>query len=107
MKTKLHLFACIAALCCALTAYAQTAAPEFKPPLDASMPGGPKGLAIAEGKKLLMDTRRLLPNNVGNGLNCTNCHLDAGTSANASPWVGIWGVFPEYRARSGDRKSVV
>lgn len=80
---------------------AQNAAPDFKPPLEASIPAGPKGLAIQEGKKLLTDTRRLLPKNVGNGLNCTNCHLDAGTTANASPWVGIWGVFPEYRSRSG------
>ena len=107
MKTACHLPACIAAVGSTFVAAAQTAAPDFKAPLDASIPSGPKGLAIQEGKKLLTDTRRLLPNNVGNGLNCTNCHLDAGTSANASPWVGIWGVFPEYRARSGKVISLI
>ena len=107
MKTVCHLLAGIVAVGSTFIAAAQTAAPDFKAPLDASIPSGPKGLATQEGKKLLTDTRRLLPNNVGNGLNCTNCHLDAGTSANASPWVGIWGVYPEYRARSGKVISLI
>ena len=85
MKTVCNLLVCIAAVSSPFIAAAQTAAPDLKAPFDASIPSGPKGLAIQEGKKLLTDTRRLLPNNVGNGLNCTNCHLDAGTSANASP----------------------
>src|SRR5262249_481664 len=38
---------------------------------------------------------------VGNGLNCSSCHLDAGRRAYAAPWVGLWGVFPEYRSRNG------
>ena len=101
MKIAIRLFTCLAALVVSVHATAETTAPDFKPPLEATLPSGPKGVAIAEGKKLMTDTRRLLPKNVGNGLNCTNCHLDAGTAANASPWVGIWGVFPEYRARSG------
>ena len=101
MKTALQFLACMAAFAGSFSAAAQTAAPDFKPLLDTNIPSGPKGVAIQEGKKLLTDTRRLLPKNVGNGLNCTNCHLDAGTTANASPWVGIWGVFPEYRSRSG------
>lgn len=101
MKIVLQLLNCLMLASIGFGAAAQNAAPDFKLPLDSSVPSGPKGVAIGEGKKLLTDTRRLLPNNVGNGLNCTNCHLDAGTSANASPWVGIWGVFPEYRARSG------
>ena len=101
MRTAFRLLACLLALGVSGQGAAQTAAPDFKPPLDTTLPGGPKGVAIAEGKKLMTDTRRLLPQNVGNGLNCTNCHLDGGTTANASPWVGIWGVFPEYRARSG------
>lgn len=88
-------------LLASFSAAPQTAAAEFQPPTEASIPPGPKGMAIQEGKKLLSETRQRLPKNVGNGLNCTNCHLDGGTTANASPWVGIWGVFPEYRSRSG------
>ena len=78
---------------------AQTAG--LTPPPESSIPAGPKGVAIQEGKKLLTETRQRLPNSVGNGLNCTNCHLASGTVANAGPWIGIWGVFPEYRSRSG------
>jgi thiosulfate dehydrogenase len=73
----------------------------FTVPPESSIPAGPKGVAIQEGRRLLTETHRRLPNHVGNGLNCTNCHLAGGTTANASPWVGIWGVFPEYRSRSG------
>ncbi len=73
----------------------------FSPPPEASIPTGPFGAAITEGKKLLTETHQRLPQNVGNGLNCTNCHLTGGTTPGASPWVGIWGVFPEYRSRSG------
>lgn len=83
---------------------AQTAAPpasRLTSPPESSIPTGPKGVAIQEGKKLLTETRQRLPNNVGNGLNCTNCHLAGGTVGNAGPWIGIWGVFPEYRSRSG------
>lgn len=85
----------------ACNAGAQVTAPEFKPPPESSIPSGPKGVAIQEGKMLLTETHQRLPKNVGNGLNCTSCHLAGGTTANAAPWVGIWGVFPEYRSRSG------
>lgn len=74
---------------------------EFKLPAESTIPAGPQGDAIRNGKLLLSETYQRLPNNVGNKLTCANCHLGAGTVVNASPWVGIWGVFPEYRARSG------
>jgi thiosulfate dehydrogenase len=80
---------------------AQTVVPEVRPPAESSIPAGPRGSAIQEGRKLMNETHQRLPKNVGNGLNCTNCHLAGGATANASPWVGIWGVFPEYRSRSG------
>ena len=80
---------------------AQDTATGFTSPPDSSIPVGPRGIAIKEGKKLLTETRQRLPSNVGNALNCTNCHLAGGATAYSSPWVGIWGVFPEYRSRSG------
>lgn len=80
---------------------AQVSPPPMAAPAETTIPDGPKGAAIREGKLLLTETRQRLPKNVGNGLNCTSCHLAGGTTANASPWVGIWGVFPEYRSRSG------
>jgi thiosulfate dehydrogenase len=38
---------------------------------------------------------------VGNDLHCTSCHLQGGTVPGAGPWVGITGVFPEFRSRNG------
>jgi thiosulfate dehydrogenase len=81
---------------------AEPAAPAaFKIPDEASIPAGPAGDAIKLGKTLITDTHKLLPANVGNGLNCSNCHLAAGTTPGAAPYVGLWGVFPEFRARGG------
>jgi thiosulfate dehydrogenase len=76
-----------------------TGAP-FNPPALDSMPGGQIGAAIKQGQSLIVNTHALLPKNVGNGLNCSNCHLDNGTKQYASPFVGLWGVFPEYRSRN-------
>ena len=78
----------------------------FNVPDDATIPTGPKGDAIRFGKELVTHTDKLLPNNVGNGLACSNCHLGAGTKQSAAPFVGIWGVFPEYRARSATMDSL-
>jgi thiosulfate dehydrogenase len=75
-------------------------------PDEINIPSGPEGAAIEFGKKLVTDTRKLLPNNVGNGLNCTNCHLGSGTVAFAGPFVGLWGMFPEYRNRGGNIDSL-
>jgi len=63
-------------------------------------PSGPVGDAIRHGYKILTETRAMLPTNVGNGLNCTSCHLNGGTKPHAAPWAGLWGVFPAYSARA-------
>jgi thiosulfate dehydrogenase len=73
----------------------------FAVPADSTIPAGPDGEAVKLGRALVTDTRRQLPENVGNGLNCSSCHLGAGTTPLAGPFVGLWGMFPEYFARSG------
>lgn len=71
-------------------------------PVDVStIPAGPLGDAVRRGKAIVEHTYEELPAQVGNGLHCTSCHLAGGTVANAGPWVGLPGIFPEYRARSG------
>jgi len=100
----------LAVLVCATVAMlvpvVTVAAVPFKVPADANIPKGPEGDAIRQGKSLIVDTHKLLPGNVGNGLNCTNCHIGAGTTPYAAPFVGLWGVFPEYRARNGSIDSL-
>lgn len=99
-RTKLSALAFLAAATCLpALSYADNAT--MPVPNEASIPTGPVGDAIRRGKQLLTDTHNQLPRNVGNGLNCTNCHLSGGTTAYAAPWVGLTGAFPEYRSRSG------
>ena len=59
------------------------------------------GSQIRLGYEMLTKTGEMLPKHVGGKLNCTSCHLNGGMQAYASPWVGLPGLFPEYRARSG------
>ncbi len=66
-----------------------------------TIPDGPLGDAIKRGKRIAEATYEELPKNVGNRLHCTSCHLAGGTTAGAAPWVGLTGVFPEYRTRAG------
>jgi len=37
----------------------------------------------------------------GNDLSCQSCHLEAGTRRYGLPFVGVYGDFPQYRAREG------
>jgi thiosulfate dehydrogenase len=67
---------------------------------DAPIPDGRVGEAIRFGQKLVTQPAQFAQSYSGNALNCTSCHLNGGRTANAAPWVGIWGVFPEYRARN-------
>ena len=73
----------------------------FAPPSPEEIPGDQRGEQIRLGYKIVVDTQEYGRPYVGNRLNCTNCHLDRGRTPGAAPWVGLWGSFPEYRARSG------
>jgi thiosulfate dehydrogenase len=78
----------------------------FKPPPEDEIPNGPVGEAIRYGRDVLMQTQVHARQYVGNGLNCTSCHLNAGRTPYASPWVGVWGMFPEYRSRNARMNSL-
>jgi thiosulfate dehydrogenase len=80
---------------------AAAAASALRAPSEEDIPRGPVGDAIRRGRAIALATRESLPDHVGNALRCTSCHPDAGTRAYASPWVGVYARFPQYRARSG------
>jgi thiosulfate dehydrogenase len=65
-----------------------------------TIPEGPMGDAIRRGEQIVKHTFEELPDHVGNELHCTSCHMQGGTVAGAAPWIGIVGVFPEFRARN-------
>ena len=75
--------------------------PKFNPPRYADMLGSPNAAQLIDGMRLMRDTKRLLPENVGDGLNCDSCHINGGTVALASPYVGIAAQFPSYNPRAG------
>lgn len=73
----------------------------FETPRLAAMLKEPNAEQLVYGMRLNAETRDLLPSNVGDDLNCTSCHLNAGTVADGSPYVGITAFFPSYGARAG------
>ena len=75
----------------------------FAPPSPEEIPGDQRGEQIRLGYKIVVDTQEYGRPYVGNRLNCTNCHLDAGMNPNTASFVGISRLYPEYRARA-DRK---
>lgn len=70
-------------------------------PKLADVPDTPLGASIRRGEQLVTHTKQALPDHVGSAYSCSNCHLKAGTVADAGPWIGVAGLFPMYRARTG------
>jgi thiosulfate dehydrogenase len=72
------------------------------------------GRAVRLGRELIVATPNLIGPEVtdparrfsGNNLSCQNCHLNAGTGKFALPFVGVFGDFPQYRAREGQIRSI-
>ena len=73
----------------------------FASPPDAAIPNDEFGKQVARGRLIFTDTARTVPQFVGNDLNCSNCHLDAGRRANAAPLWAAYGMFPQYRSKNG------
>ena len=76
-------------------------ASNFVVPRYAAMLNSPNAAQLIYGMQLMQDTKRLLPNNVGDQLTCNSCHLNGGTVAKASPYVGVAALFPSYNPRAG------
>ena len=77
------------------------AASGFETPRLANLLSAPNADQLVRGMRLNAETKALLPNHVGADLNCASCHLNAGTVADATPYVGISVLFPSYSARAG------
>lgn len=73
----------------------------FAPPSPETIPGDQRGEQIRLGYKMIVGTQEYGKRYVGNALNCTNCHLDAGLNPNAASFVGVSTLYPEYHERVG------
>lgn len=78
----------------------------FAPPSPETIPGDLRGEQIRLGYKMVVDTQGYGKRYVGNALNCTNCHLDAGLNPNAASFVGISLLYPRYHERAGWQMSL-
>jgi len=80
------------------TAQARPAA--FTPPREADLPDNAFGKLVREGRAIFVDTRKLAAEYVGNGMNCSNCHLEQGRKADSAPLWGAYPMYPAYRKKN-------
>jgi thiosulfate dehydrogenase len=81
------------------------------PPRDEEIPSDSLGDLVRYGKELIVNTSRYLGprgimDQVSNGMNCQNCHLDAGSRNFANPFSAVASTYPKYRERSGRVESI-
>lgn len=79
---------------------------EWVAPDENEIPYDSNGDLIRYGKELIVNTSKYLgPKgivaNISNGMNCQNCHINAGTQNFANPFSGVKNNYPKYRDRSG------
>ncbi|HEU4671223.1 MAG TPA: c-type cytochrome [Dyella sp.] len=85
----------------AAVAAAKSGPATFQPPPESSIPDGPFGDMVRLGREIFVNTDVAAKAYVGNGLRCSNCHLDAGRLADSAPMWGAYVVYPAYRAKNG------
>lgn len=66
---------------------------------------------VEYGKELIMHTSRYLGpegevDHLSNGMNCQNCHLDAGTKIYGNNYGSVYSTYPKFRARSGTMEDI-
>lgn len=88
-----------------------TAAPVWIVPNTNSLPPTLESAIILYGKELIQNTAFYLgPKGIvariSNGMNCQNCHLDAGTRMNGNSLIGVTATYPKYRDRSGRLETI-
>ena len=72
----------------------------FTPPAESAMPSGELGNTIKLGRNIFVHTQVYAKGLVGNGLNCVNCHLDAGRKTDSAPLWAAYVMFPAYRDKN-------
>ena len=60
---------------------------------------------IVQGYDIVTETEKHASRYSGNGLRCSNCHLNAGTTPDALP-LNVAGLYPKWRAKNGVRNGI-
>lgn len=76
-----------------------------------TLEGDPEAEKIKYGRELIANTAEYLgPNGkvkaISNGLNCQNCHLQAGTAPLGNNYGAVASTYPKVRARSGQSEDI-
>lgn len=85
--------------------------PLWQAPDTAMIPRNKEGDLIRYGRDLIARTSKYLgPQgtvmNISNGMNCQNCHLDAGTRTFGNNYGSVASQYPKFRARSAHVESI-
>src|SRR5580704_12234939 len=89
----------------------QAKEPLWAAPDSNTIPANDSGQLIRYGKKLISATARYfgpggsLGHN-SNGMNCQNCHLDAGTKAWAGNFGAVAALYPRFSDRRGSHETI-
>jgi thiosulfate dehydrogenase len=80
-------------------------------PDSTTIPVGEGGDEIRYGRKLIAHTSEYLgPKGkvmaISNGMNCQNCHLDAGTKIYGNNYSAVASTYPKFRPRSGTEETI-
>ncbi|WP_276479662.1 c-type cytochrome [Paraflavitalea pollutisoli] len=83
----------------------------WEAPDTATIPRTPNGDLVRYGRNLIVHTARYLgPQGIvraiSNGMNCQNCHLDAGTRPWGNNYSAVATTYPRFRDRSGTIETV-
>ncbi len=83
----------------------------WQPPDSCDIPPGAEGDLIRYGENLVASTSRYLgPRGtiaaLSNGMNCQNCHLEAGTRLYGNNYSAVFSTYPKFRERSGTVENI-
>ncbi len=83
----------------------------WKAPDTLSIPTTNEGDLVRYGRNLIAHTAKYLGprgsvKQISNGMNCQNCHLDAGTKPFGNNYGSVAATYPKFRARSGGVESI-
>jgi len=83
----------------------------WQAPDVSQIPKNENGKLIEYGRELIAHTSQYLGpkgsiTSMSNGMNCQNCHLDAGTKPFGNNYSAVAATYPKFRARSGTEESI-
>lgn len=84
---------------------------EWQPPDTSRLPSTLDGDLIRYGRRLVSNTAYYLgPRGkiaaITNGMNCQNCHLEAGTKSWGNNYSAVYSTYPRFRERSGTVENI-